>query len=111
MDQKERDAQRALGHMEEFRVVVIVPIKVKVRMVQNVEAVSEEDAIEKMKMIHDIIPAREFLRNALLKVKDYGNKAVLDTAVDCEYTAQQLNEPKEGEGNPQCDGGSSGGSI
>ena len=45
MDQKERDTQRALGHMEEFRVEVMVPIKVNVRMTYNVEAVSEEDAI------------------------------------------------------------------
>ena len=108
MDQKERDTQRALGHMEEFRVEVIVPIKVNVRMPQVVEAVSEEDAIEKMKIIHDIIPDREFLYNTLSKARDYGNGAKFDTTVDREYTARQLNKDLDG---CSCDGGGSGRSI
>lgn len=108
MDQKERDAQRALGHMEEFRVEVMVPIKVNVRMVQNIEAVSEEDAVEKMKMIHDIIPDRELLRNALVKAHDYGNKVKFDTTVDRVYKARQLHKD---EGDLACDSGGSGGSI
>ena len=99
MDQKERDTQRALGHMEEFRVEVIVPIKVRVRMVQNVEAVSEEDAIEKVKMIHDIIPDRELLHNA--QSKAYGNKVEFDTTIDREYTAKQL---KKDVNDLQCEG-------
>ena len=105
MDQKERDAQKALGHMEEFRVEVIVPIKAKVRMVQIVEAVSEEDAIEKMKMIHDIIPDRELLHNA--QSKAYGNKVEFDTTIDCKYTAKQLNKDLD----DSCDSGGSCGSI
>lgn len=109
MDQKERDTQRALGHMEEFRVTIMVPIKVNVRMEQVVEAVSEEDAVEKMKMIHDIIPDSELLRNALSKVQNvFERKAEFDTAVDCVYKAQQLYKD---EGDCACDGGGSGGSI
>lgn len=94
MDQKERDVQRALGHMEEFRVTAMIPIKVNVRIVQRVEAVNEEDAIEKMKMIHDIIPDHELLRDALSKAKDYSSKAEFDTTADRKYTAQQLSELK-----------------
>jgi hypothetical protein len=109
MNQKERDTQRALGNMEEFRVIIMVPIKVNVRMVQNVEAVSEEDAIEKMKMIHDIIPDSELLSNALSKARDYDSKAEFDTTVDRVYKAQQLHKLKDCD--TQCDSGGSGGSI
>ena len=95
MNQKERDAQRALGHMEEFRVTIMVPIKVNVRMVQNVEAVSEEDAIEKMKIIHDILPDSELLRQALSKVENhFGTKLKFDELIEREYTAQLINKLK-----------------
>jgi len=106
MDQKERDTQRALGHMEEFRVEVMIPIKVNVRMTQVVEAVSEEDAIEKVKMIHDIIPDNELLHNTLSKARDYSNKAEFDTTVDRKYTARQLNKDLD-----NCDSGGLSGSI
>ena len=88
MNQKERDTQRALGNIEVFRVTVTIPIKVNVSMIQNVEAVSEEDAIEKMKMIHDIIPDNELLRDAVSKVKSFNSKAEFDVSIDREYTTR-----------------------
>lgn len=97
MDQKERDAQRALGHMEEFRVTMMIPIKVNVRMAQNVEAINEEDAIEKAKMIHDIIPDNHLLQDVISKVsKGFGNKVEFDTTVERKYEAQQMSKPKKG---------------
>ena len=93
MDQKERDAQRALGNMEEFYVRITVPIKVTVQISQVVEAVSEEDAVEKMKVIHDILPDRELLQEALSKVqKNYGGKAEFDTTIERKYTASSINK-------------------
>ena len=93
MNQKERDTQRALGHMKEFRVVVEIPIKVNVRMTQNVEAVNEEDAIEKIKIIHDIIPDTDLLRDALSKAQGHSinSDAAFDTSVDRKYTARQTS--------------------
>ena len=88
MNQKERDTQRALGNMEEFRVSVVIPIKVNVQINQNVEAVSEEDAIEKLKMLHDIIPDIELLRDALSKAR--ASRAEFDTSVKRTYEAESI---------------------
>ncbi len=91
MNQKERDAQRALGNMEEFIVTVMVPIKVNVRMTELVEAVSKEDAIEKAKMIRDIIPNHKLLRDALSKAANgFDSKTEFDTLKECEYTAEGI---------------------
>lgn len=102
MDQKERDAQRALGTMEKFRVSATIPIKVNVRVMQNVEAVSEEDAIEKLKMLHDIITDNELLHNALSNVRV--SNAEFDTSVKRKYIAKQINSMPLSSGD-SCDSG------
>ncbi len=72
----------------------MVPIKAVVRIVQNVEAVSEEDAIEKAKMIHDIVPDDELLREAKSKVSGgFNNKVEFDTTINCKYTARHMSKP------------------
>ena len=104
MDQKERDTQRALGNMEEFRVSVVIPIKVNVQIAQNVEAVSEEDAIEQVKILHDIIPDIELLRDALSKAR--ASNAEFDTSVKRAYGAKSITSGPFG--NYSCDNANGG---
>ncbi|KKM07138.1 hypothetical protein LCGC14_1736970 [marine sediment metagenome] len=99
MDQQERDAQRALGNLEEFRAIVTIPIKVKEKITRNVMAVSKEDAIEKIQLIHDIMPKNELLREATSKVQGFGNNTKFDDSTEREYDVKMLTRPKAAAGS------------
>ena len=45
MEQNERDAQRAVGNMEEYRVTMEIPIKIVVHMLVDVQEVNKGDEI------------------------------------------------------------------
>ena len=94
MDQQERNTQRALGNMEEFCVTITIPIKVNVQITRNVMAVNDADAIEKVQLIHDIMPENELLREAISKVQGFGAKTTFDDSAEREYNVRMLTRPK-----------------
>ena len=96
MKKNERDTQRALGNMEEYRVDVEIPIKLTVKMQQIVEAVSEEDAIEQLKTIHDIISNEQLLQDVVdtaIKSSYKIRKKKFDDSTDRKYKAHLINRP------------------
>ena len=108
MDQKERDAQRALGNMDTYQVTVSLPIKMTVKLTQNVEAVNEDDAIEKVKILHDIIPDRDLLRKAIEAATKYfyaDGERKFDPDKEREYSVQSNHSRQDAK--DACDSGSS----
>lgn len=97
MNQKERDAQRALGNLEEFQVTVTIPLILKVRVIHNVMAVNGDDALEKVYMLQDIKPQNDQIREAVAKVGMGGAKAKFDDSIERKYDVRQLTLPKSAE--------------
>ena len=92
MEEKETKVQKALGHTKHFNVMIEVPIKMIVRVTQQVEAVNKEDAIEKTKLIRSLVPKAAHLddiRQTLKRASYYGPDMEFDGDIECKYSAHE----------------------
>ena len=102
---KERDAQKALGNVDEYMVTVEIPIKLTVKIQQNVNAVNAKDAIEQWKTLQGIIPEDIRLREAIdetRKIYKITNKE-FDTTKECKFKTHKITHPAQGELGPTCE--------
>ena len=85
MDEKERNAQKAVGLEKQFDVSIVLPIKATINYRQEVKAVSEEDAkklvIQMLKMKTNRQLSREVQKDNNLRNFDFtineDNKSVI----------------------------------
>jgi len=70
MDQKERDVQTAIGHMQTYYVRIGVPIQATVTVVKPVLAVNEDDAIKQAKNLLKIQPEFVLLDECRNQIKE-----------------------------------------
>ena len=96
---KERDAQKALGNVEEYMVTVEIPIKLTVKIHQNVNALNAEDAIEQWKTLQGIVPEDIRLQEVIDKSKNtykITNKE-FDTTKERKFRTHKITHPTPGE--------------
>lgn len=96
MDQKERDAQTAVGNMKKFRVQITVPIQMTVTITKQVMAVNNDDAVEQAKTLLKIQPESVLVndcRDQMTK-NPYSVKTEWVNNSKLTFTPHEMKEPR-----------------
>lgn len=91
--QKKSNAQSTL---EEFQVTMAVPLKVIIKMPQNVMAMDKVDAIKQLQIMNNIIPKEILLDKLKSNIFNYSTDIKFDDPFECVYDAIKFNDIKKG---------------